>query len=77
MKFSSNPLNGKLLKEQKPTAQVNAEKQTTDQLDDSLIFISGVLLAGVDERVPRDPDCQTPSKQGNVSGRDGRSTSGL
>jgi hypothetical protein len=30
-----------------------------------------MILSGVDEWVPRDPDCQSPSKDGNISGEMG------
>jgi hypothetical protein len=30
-----------------------------------------MILSGVDEWVPRDPDCQSPGEEGNISGEMG------
>ncbi len=68
MKFSSYPLDREFLEEQKCGAKVNAEQQFANEIYDACAFCGRLrILPAIDERVPRDPDRQGPSKQGNVS----------
>jgi hypothetical protein len=68
MEFRSYPLNAKLLKQQKRSAKIYAEKEFSDEVDDVFTLSSRIIiLSGVDERVPRDPNCGSPSNEGNIS----------
>ena len=72
MEFRSYPLNRKLLKQQKRSAKIDAEKKFSDESDDSFTFRRPIrLLSAVDEWVIRDPNCGSPSNKGNISGEMG------
>jgi len=72
MEFRSYPLNRKLLKQQKRSAKIQAEKEFPNEVDDVFTFRRRIpILSGVDEWVPRDPDCGSPSNEGNISGETG------
>jgi hypothetical protein len=72
MEFPSYPLNAKLLKQQKRSAKIYAEKEFSNEVDDVFTLSRRILiLSGVDERVPRDPYCGSPSNEGNISGEMG------
>ncbi|SRR6266403_201765 len=69
MEFCGYPLNGKLLKEQKRSAKIYAEKKFSNEPDDIFTFSRRILiLSGVNEWVPRDPNCGSPYNEGNISG---------
>ena len=80
MEFPSYPLDREFLEEQKCGAKVNAEQQFAYEIYDVYTFNGRLrVLPVVDERIPRDPDRQAPSKQGNVSndiGADDRDVNG-
>ena len=72
MEFRSYPLNGKLLKQQKRGAKIYAEKEFSNEVDDIFTLRRRIpFLSGVDEWVPRDPYCASPSNEGNISGKIG------
>jgi hypothetical protein len=72
MEFPSYPLNGKLLKQQKRSAKIYSEKEFSNETDDVFTFRRRIrILSAVDEWVPRDPNCGSPSNEGNISGEMG------
>lgn len=69
MKLCSYPLNGELFEQQDPSAKIDAEKEFSNEGDYLHTFRGRILfLSAVDEWVPRNPDSQGPSKEGNISG---------
>lgn len=69
MKLRSYPLNGKLLKQQKRSAKIYSEEEFSNERDDAFTFSRrSTILSTVDEWVPRDPYCGSPSNEGNISG---------
>ena len=72
MEFPSYPLNGKLLKQQKRSAKIYAEKEFCNETDDAFTFRRRIrILSAANEWVPRDPYCGGPSNEGNISGEMG------
>lgn len=69
MEFRSYPLNGKLLKQQKRSAKIYAEKEFSNELDDVSTFRRRITFqSAVHEWVPSDPHRTSPSNEGNISG---------
>ena len=67
VKFSSNPLNGKLLEKQKSSAEKEYKEKSSNKIDYLDASRRGVGLTAVDERVPADPYRQRPCEDGYVS----------
>lgn len=77
MKLCSYILDGKLFEQQNPSAKIYAKKELSYERDDLHTFRRRILfLSGEDEWVPRDPDCQGPGKEGNISGEMRRDMNG-